>query len=645
MKMQKRSTRKNERGLALIVALFALLLISAVAFGMMYMSNTETSINYNYRAEQQAYFAATGGLEEARDRLWSSTQGAVAPLGLGVGVPTALPSLTNAGIIYITNPSAADGVVHPWDPNSPYYDDELCHENYTGLNMVDSGVGNRCPTSSLPASAGWYTEVHSAAPFTGTAAALSFKWVRIAVKNNKSANPYFVDGNPSSTNANVVCWNQFDQQEDLLSKNGFPAAGPRDVDPQIMLAGLKKSWFQRTVDKVFDPPVVYAYDKGHSSGSTTGNGNGNGSGSSGSSGSNSSGSSSGSSGSSTTSGSSDGGSGSTSSDGGSGSTSSSSGSTSGGGSGVNPNPTSCEDPTQAFPRKTVYTVTALAKTSSGGRKMVQYELANNIFTTPPVPSPLTIVGPNPGNHYGVADSTNFTVNGNDAHQGPNGNGCSVSSANKDALTVSDSGDVSQMVNALNKRPQNYTGLSGTTPDVSPLAATASNWNDINFLNALVSSLRTQAQSSNRYFNTFNGAALPSTMNWGSTSNPQITFVDGNATIDSTQGSGLLIVTGDLTITGNSSWKGSILVIGDGYFTFNGGGNGQITGGLFVAKTGDLDNSGSPTKLIPSATLESPWFDWTGGGTNAMQWDSCWANVMNGTSGNYYKVISFRELMY
>ena len=39
--------RTNEKGMAFVVAIFALMLISAVAFGMMYMSSTDTSINAN----------------------------------------------------------------------------------------------------------------------------------------------------------------------------------------------------------------------------------------------------------------------------------------------------------------------------------------------------------------------------------------------------------------------------------------------------------------------------------------------------------------------------------------------------------------------------------------------------------------------
>src|SRR5258708_4160641 len=109
---------RRQRGAALVTVLFGLMLISALSLGMMYMAATETHINSNYRAEEQAYFAATAGLEEARDRMWLGTLKDKS--GHTLALPTVLPTLANNGVIYLTNPSANDGSVLPWDPNSPY---------------------------------------------------------------------------------------------------------------------------------------------------------------------------------------------------------------------------------------------------------------------------------------------------------------------------------------------------------------------------------------------------------------------------------------------------------------------------------------------------------------------------------------------
>src|SRR5579859_4122077 len=124
--MRKNDFRKPERGMALILSLLALLLISAVGLGMIYMSNTETSINSNYRDTQTAFFAMRAGLEEGRDRLRSS---ATVPIPLPTTFPPAVGS-----IVYITNPVAGETVTpQTYGTSSPYFDDEFCHEYFIGI--------------------------------------------------------------------------------------------------------------------------------------------------------------------------------------------------------------------------------------------------------------------------------------------------------------------------------------------------------------------------------------------------------------------------------------------------------------------------------------------------------------------------------
>ena len=55
--------------MALVLTLIALLIITSIGLTMMYSTDTETSINGNYRDEQTAYYAAKAGLEEVRDRM------------------------------------------------------------------------------------------------------------------------------------------------------------------------------------------------------------------------------------------------------------------------------------------------------------------------------------------------------------------------------------------------------------------------------------------------------------------------------------------------------------------------------------------------------------------------------------------------
>src|SRR5262245_63379448 len=91
--MQTTLVQRQDRGIALLVAVFCLLLLSVVGLGMMYGTNMESAINRNYRDKQTTMYAAMAGLQEARDRIQPAT--------LTVAPPTVLPSLTDPGVIYI----------------------------------------------------------------------------------------------------------------------------------------------------------------------------------------------------------------------------------------------------------------------------------------------------------------------------------------------------------------------------------------------------------------------------------------------------------------------------------------------------------------------------------------------------------------
>src|SRR5207245_594915 len=61
--------KQGQRGVALLMALMVLLLLTALAAALVFVSNTETSVNANYRRQQVLYFASKAGIEEA----WYST--------------------------------------------------------------------------------------------------------------------------------------------------------------------------------------------------------------------------------------------------------------------------------------------------------------------------------------------------------------------------------------------------------------------------------------------------------------------------------------------------------------------------------------------------------------------------------------------
>src|SRR5260221_12515888 len=98
MKMMARTKRGKESGMALLLTLFALLLLSAIGLFLALSSDTETRIDANYGSNLHAYYAARSGLEEVRDRAkYQSPQGGIAGL-LRRNVAADL-----GGVLYILN--------------------------------------------------------------------------------------------------------------------------------------------------------------------------------------------------------------------------------------------------------------------------------------------------------------------------------------------------------------------------------------------------------------------------------------------------------------------------------------------------------------------------------------------------------------
>jgi hypothetical protein len=122
--------------------------------------------------------------------------------------------------------------------------------------------------------------------------------------------------------------------------------------------------------------------------------------------------------------------------------------------------------------------------------------------------------------------------------------------------------------------------------------------------AYLNGLQSKAQTIGRYFNPGTGSTSVN----DSTNSPMFTFVDGDCTL--TSGSGFLIVTGTLTMRGHTNFKGAILVLGQGVLIRDGGGNGEILGGLTIAKFGRT-----------SGDFMSPTFHTNGGGNSNVQYDS------------------------
>src|SRR4051812_45101327 len=127
---------KSQRGIAMMVSLLALLLLAAIGMGLMFMADTENSVNNNYRDSQKAYFAARAGAEDARLLLVrdATLNGNAMALNTGSAGST-------FQMIYLKNPTGTETI----DPTTaagstlatnPYLDDQLCWERFAHLNLT-----------------------------------------------------------------------------------------------------------------------------------------------------------------------------------------------------------------------------------------------------------------------------------------------------------------------------------------------------------------------------------------------------------------------------------------------------------------------------------------------------------------------------
>ena len=310
----------------------------------------------------------------------------------------------------------------------------------------------------------------------------------------------------------------------------------------------------------------------------------------------------------------------------------------------------------------VYLVTSLAVTPQGSRRIGQFEVAG--YTITPPPAGLGLDGP--GVNFGPPDtSNNFSINGNDSGTGGfAGPGSPVAScpgpAQVPAISEGDNPSVTNTDNAIpQNRWNNYTGTASpnppapTPPPTPPsvvnegpapgLGGLTGVWSNPAQLNQLVNNLANVADttysSCSMYGNTYNGNGSPCTPSGtiGTDANPQITFVNGDFNMSATSGAGVLVVTGTLTAKGVPAFDGLILVIGQGNFQASGGGSGTFNGTIFIAQT---NSHTAPYGQL--ATMGAPAFGWNGGGTNSIQYNSCWANLANQLE---YNVLATREEMY
>jgi hypothetical protein len=202
----------GQRGIVLLLAIIALLLISAVGAAILYMAASESGFVGSQRAGARSFYAGMGGLEEARYRLLPGFQPAgTPPLGLNYTDPinmvgpggnpvfpctatelpnTLVPCITsavtpltpplfagpplpvapprNSNVLYIMNSAAANPAAPANNPNAP-----------------PSATNDPFLPAEVPVAA--ITTTGSIQPGAGSGSSVPYRWIRINLKTERSA--------------------------------------------------------------------------------------------------------------------------------------------------------------------------------------------------------------------------------------------------------------------------------------------------------------------------------------------------------------------------------------------------------------------------------------------------------------------------
>jgi hypothetical protein len=162
----------------MLIAIFALLLISVVAIAMVISSGTDSSLAGNYRTSTTAYYGAVAGLEEARGRLLWKNLDFINKTGSYPNLfdpSRVMPAWCVNQVLYITNPAYGE-TVDPTSANPANYPDTEFVQEFPG------GLGSVTVIQIPSVSAG------VSLPGGGTLPGPSYKWVRINAVTQQSLN-------------------------------------------------------------------------------------------------------------------------------------------------------------------------------------------------------------------------------------------------------------------------------------------------------------------------------------------------------------------------------------------------------------------------------------------------------------------------
>jgi hypothetical protein len=234
----------------------------------------------------------------------------------------------------------------------------------------------------------------------------------------------------------------------------------------------------------------------------------------------------------------------------------------------------------------------------GAKKILEATIQRNFFNGLTAPSPLNLIGPS-GYIFEPGNSTVVEYNGRDASTG----------ILYPAVGTTDDDNLQDALSklCLTCKPE-------TTGIPSDITGELPEWLQSTYnLDAMIRALREVAKASGRYYTS--GQTPDGLGNIANASG--ITFVDGNFRTH-TNGGGILVVTGKLTLDGNFNFNGLIIVTGADGMDRHGGGKGTLEGATVIAPY-------NPNNL--AAGFLPPKYDMRGGGNSEILYNS--SSIANG----------------
>jgi len=168
--------RPSEAGIALLISIFILLLISVVAIALIVASGTETSLAGNYRSATGVYYASLAGLEEARERVLPKDPNSFKNTAPANFLHSPGNTLAIGEVRYVLNPGPTENIANIL---AAYPDTEYDNEFGGGALAGVVAAGNRMTTASV-----WNRNPLNSLPVPGPL----YKWVRINGITEQSLN-------------------------------------------------------------------------------------------------------------------------------------------------------------------------------------------------------------------------------------------------------------------------------------------------------------------------------------------------------------------------------------------------------------------------------------------------------------------------